>query len=61
MVPSLIARVDGLPVSLLDRKRVWPAPSGAVGPRADREAARADRAPDARSFTSAGCRRGRRR
>ena len=27
MVPSLIARVDGLPVSLLDRERVWPAPT----------------------------------
>ena len=25
MVPQLIARVDGLPVSLLDRERVWPA------------------------------------
>ena len=23
MVPQLIARVDGLPVSLLDRERVW--------------------------------------
>jgi hypothetical protein len=27
MVPQLIARVDGLPVSLLDRDVVWPAPS----------------------------------
>jgi hypothetical protein len=27
MVPQLIARVDGLPVSLLDRERVWPQPS----------------------------------
>ena len=27
MVPQLIARVDGLPVSLLDREVVWPAPS----------------------------------
>jgi hypothetical protein len=26
MVPQLIARVDGLPVSLLDREVVWPAP-----------------------------------
>ena len=25
--PSLIARVDGLPVSLLDREVVWPIPS----------------------------------
>ena len=25
MVPQLIARIDGLPVSLLDRERVWPA------------------------------------
>jgi hypothetical protein len=24
MVPSLIARVDGLPVTLLDREVVWP-------------------------------------
>ena len=29
MVPQLIARVDGLPVSLLDRERVWPADSPA--------------------------------
>ena len=27
MVPQLIARVDGLPVSLLDREVVWPIPS----------------------------------
>lgn len=27
MVPQLIARVDGLPVSLLDREVVWPEPS----------------------------------
>jgi hypothetical protein len=27
MVPQLIARVDGLPVSLLDREVVWPQPS----------------------------------
>ena len=26
MVPSLIARVDGLPVALLDREVVWPTP-----------------------------------
>jgi hypothetical protein len=26
MVPQLIARVDGLPVSLLSREVVWPAP-----------------------------------
>ncbi|MGA2925981.1 MAG: hypothetical protein ABSG43_08295 [Solirubrobacteraceae bacterium] len=26
MVPQLIARVDGLPVSLLERGVVWPAP-----------------------------------
>jgi len=26
MVPQLIARVDGLPVSLLDREVVWPVP-----------------------------------
>ena len=26
MVPSLIARVDGLPVTLLDREVVWPVP-----------------------------------
>ena len=28
MVPSLLARVDGLPVTLLDRRVVWPIPSG---------------------------------
>jgi hypothetical protein len=27
MVPSLIARVDGLPVTLLDRQVVWPIPA----------------------------------
>ena len=26
MVPQLIARVDGLPVTLLDREVVWPVP-----------------------------------
>ena len=26
MVPRLIARVDGLPLSLLDRELVWPVP-----------------------------------
>ena len=26
MVPQLIARVDGLPLTLLERERVWPAP-----------------------------------
>jgi hypothetical protein len=29
MVPQLIARVDGLPVSLLNREVVWPVSSGA--------------------------------
>ena len=28
MVPSLLARVDGLPVTLLDRQVVWPIPGG---------------------------------
>ena len=28
MVPSLLARVDGLPVTLLDRQVVWPIPAG---------------------------------
>jgi hypothetical protein len=28
MVPSLLARVDGLPVTLLGRGVVWPIPSG---------------------------------
>ena len=27
MVPSLIARIDGLPVTLLDREVVWPTPN----------------------------------
>lgn len=31
MVPQLIARVDGLPVSLLDREVVWPVPDVARG------------------------------
>ena len=31
MVPQLIARVDGLPVSLLERQVVWPAPDGGPG------------------------------
>ena len=31
MVPQLIARVDGLPVSLLDRERVWP-PASSTAP-----------------------------
>jgi hypothetical protein len=35
MVPQLIARVDGLPVSLLDRERVWPKPDSTT--RAVRE------------------------
>ena len=35
MVPQLIARVDGLPVSLLDREVVWPESS--VAPRDARE------------------------
>ncbi|MGA2929958.1 MAG: hypothetical protein ABSG43_29015 [Solirubrobacteraceae bacterium] len=28
MVPQLVARVDGLPVSLPDREVVWPIPDG---------------------------------
>jgi hypothetical protein len=31
MVPTLIARADGLPVSLLDPVRVWPAPDDRSG------------------------------
>jgi hypothetical protein len=31
MVPQLIARVDGLPVSLLERQVVWPAPDNGRG------------------------------
>jgi hypothetical protein len=31
MVPQLIARVDGLPVSLLERQVVWPARDGGRG------------------------------
>ena len=37
MGPQLIARVDGLPVSLLDRERVWPAPLADSPTRAVRE------------------------
>jgi hypothetical protein len=35
MVPQLIARVDGLPVSLLERQRVWPAPENGRGRASD--------------------------
>jgi len=31
MVPQLIARVDGLPVSLLARQVIWPAPDTGPG------------------------------
>ena len=31
MVLQLLARVDGLPVSLLERQVVWPAPDGGRG------------------------------
>jgi len=31
MVPELIARVDGLPVSLLAREVIWPAPDTSPG------------------------------
>ena len=31
MVPQLIARVDGLPVSLLEREVVWPTQDGGPG------------------------------
>ena len=50
MVPSLIARVDGLPVSLLDRDVVWPIPSSPARSSGELTAqtARADRAPDRR-------------
>jgi hypothetical protein len=33
MVPTLIARTDGLPAVLLDRERVWPATAPPVSPR----------------------------
>ena len=39
MVPQLIARVDGLPVSLVTPERVWPVPS-AVGDDVSRDRAR---------------------
>ena len=49
MVPQLIARVDGLPVSLLDREVVWPVPDARRDRRGlSRAAARPDRAPDRR-------------
>ena len=31
MVPQLIARVDGLPIMLLDREVMWPVRNGARG------------------------------
>ena len=33
MVPTLIARADGLPAVLLDRERVWPVTAPAGSPR----------------------------
>ena len=43
MVPQLIARVDGLPVSLLDRERVWPAPARDARELTARQRARIER------------------
>jgi hypothetical protein len=46
MVPQLIARVDGLPASLLDRERVWPAldsPARDAGELTARQRARIER------------------
>ena len=40
MVPRLIARVDGLPLSLVAPERVWPVPPAAVGNDASRDRAR---------------------
>ena len=40
MVPQLIARVDGLPVSLVTPERVWPVPAAAVGDDVSRDRAR---------------------
>jgi hypothetical protein len=33
MVPTLIARTDGLSTALLDRERIWPVTAPAVSPR----------------------------
>ena len=47
MVPSLLARVDGLPVMLLDRQVVWPIPAGERNgrrrPMSSKERARIER------------------
>ena len=47
MVPSLLARVDGLPVTVLDRQVVWPIPAGAHNgrrrPISSKERARIER------------------
>ena len=46
MVPSLIARVDGLPVTLLDREVVWPvssSPARSSGTLSARQRARIER------------------
>jgi hypothetical protein len=44
MVPSLLARVDGLPVTLLDRQVVWPVPrSAARRPLSAKRRARVER------------------
>jgi hypothetical protein len=43
MVPELLARVDGLPVRLLERERVFPAPDATNGSPSSRQRARAAR------------------
>jgi len=43
MSPELLARVDGLPARLLERKRIFPVPAGANGSRSSRQRARAAR------------------
>ena len=64
MVPQLIARVDGLPVSLLDRERVWPAansPARDVRELTTRQRARIERQTacvrECRRESRIGCRR----
>ena len=59
MVPQLIARVDGLPVSLLERQVVWPAPDGGRGRSGLSPRLRARIERQTAACTSAGCRDGR--
>jgi hypothetical protein len=44
MVPTLIARTDGLPAVLLERERIWPVTVPPAAPRAKRAPSARERA-----------------